>query len=167
MERKTLVGIVMGSDKDYPVMQETTKVLDELEMGYEVKVLSAHKTPEETMEYAKSAEERGIEVIITAAGGAFHLGGVVAACTHLPVIAVPLAVEPFDGWDALFSALQMPGGIPVAVMSVGKWGAKNAAIFAAKILALKYPDCKKKIAEYREKIRAQVKEKNKSLQSPL
>ena len=163
MDKKTLVGIIMGSDSDYPVMQETVKVLDELEIGYEVKVLSAHKTPQETMEYAASAEKRGIEVIITAAGGAFHLGGVVAACTHLPVIAVPLAVEPFKGWDALFSALQMPGGIPVAVMSVGKWGARNAAIFAAKILALKYPDCKEKVAEYREKVRAEVREKSKNL----
>ncbi len=140
MQPTTLVAIVMGSKSDMPVMQKTIDLLTQLEIGHEVRVLSAHRTPDLTLEYAATAAGRGIEVIIAGAGAAAALPGLVAAKTHLPVIGVPLNATPLMGLDALFSIVQMPGGVPVATMAIGEAGAKNAAVFAARILALKYAD---------------------------
>jgi 5-(carboxyamino)imidazole ribonucleotide mutase len=161
MENK--ISIVMGSDSDLPVAKNTTEVLDKLNVGYEVNILSAHRTPEETAKYAKGLQDKGIEVVIALAGGAFHLAGVIAAYTTIPVIAVPLAVAPFDGLDSFFSTLQMPKGIPVAVMAVGKWGAVNAGIFASEILALKNPSIKKSLIKMRKESAQTVVEKNKKI----
>jgi len=151
MEKKPLVGIIMGSDSDLPVMTKAIEVFKEFNIGYEVKILSAHRTPEQHAEYSKSALERGLKVIIAAAGGAAHLPGVTAANTPLPVIGVPIMGKSFNGMDSLLSIVQMPAGIPVATVSVD--GAKNAALLAVQIIAVsdikimnKYIDYKKKIA---------------------
>ena len=161
MKEKVLISIVMGSDSDMPVAENTIKILDELNVGCEVNILSAHRTPEETAEYAKKLRERGIEAVIALAGGAFHLAGVIAAYTTLPVIAVPLSVPPFNGVDSFLATLQMPRGVPVAVMAVGKWGAVNAGIFAGEILALKHPSVKESLAKMRKESAKKVIEKNK------
>ena len=163
MKEKVLVSIVMGSDSDLPVAKNTTEVLDKMRVEYEVKILSAHRTPDATAKYAKELQKRGIEVVIALAGGAFHLAGVIAAYTTLPVIAVPLAVPPFDGLDSFLSTLQMPRGIPVAVMAVGKWGATNAGIFASEILALRYPPIKESLIQMRKEFAQKVSEQNKKL----
>ena len=163
MKEKVLVSIVMGSDSDLPVAKNTTEVLDKMRVEYEVKILSAHRTPDATAKYAKELQKRGIEVVIALAGGAFHLAGVIAACTTIPVIAVPLAVPPFDGLDSFLSTLQMPRGIPVAVMAVGKWGATNAGIFASEILALRYPPIKESLSQMRKELAQKVSEQNKKL----
>ena len=131
-----LVGIVMGSDTDYPVMSEAAKALDKFGIRYEMEVLSAHRTPARAHEYATTALDRGLKVIIAAAGAAAHLAGVMAASTTLPVIGVPMASSTLNGLDALLATVQMPGGIPVATMAIDKAGAVNAAIFTAEILAL-------------------------------
>src|SRR4029434_2864052 len=130
------VGIVLGSDSDLEVMLEAVKVLDALEVGSEVVVASAHRTPERTHEYASTAHARGIGVLIAGAGGAAALPGVVAASAPLPVIGVPMAATPLGGLDALLSIVQMPKGVPVATVAIGKWGAANAGMLAAQILAL-------------------------------
>lgn len=132
---RALVGVIMGSDTDLPVMTETIKTLRRFEIPFEVEVTSAHRSPERTHEYARSAAGRGLKVIIVGAGGASHLAGIVAAETWLPVIAVPVVTTPLAGLDALYSTVQMPAGVPVAVMAVDKPGATNAGIFAAEILA--------------------------------
>jgi 5-(carboxyamino)imidazole ribonucleotide mutase len=163
MKEKILVSIVMGSDSDLPVSKHTTEVLDKLHVGYEVKILSAHRTPDATAKYAKGLQKQGIEVVIALAGGAFHLAGVIAAYTTLPVIAVPLEIAPFNGLDSFLATLQMPRGVPVAVMAVGKWGAVNAGIFASEILALKYPYIKESLLKMRKKSAKKVFEKNKKL----
>ena len=134
--KKPVVGILMGSDSDLPVMEEAAKVLKEAGGGYEIRVLSAHRAPEETANYAKTAAGRGIKVIIAGAGGAAHLAGVLAAHSILPVIGVPLDATLFKGVDSYLSTLQMPPGVPVATVSIGKWGARNAGILALQILAL-------------------------------
>lgn len=149
---KILVGVVMGSASDKNVMKGCPELLHELGIGHEVKILSAHRTPELTREYAMSAEDRGIEVLIAGAGWAAHLAGVIAAHTTLPVIGVPIDSSAFQGLDALLSTVQMPPGIPVATVSVGSGGAKNAAILAAEILALKYPEIGGNVKEYRHKL---------------
>ena len=149
---KILVGVVMGSASDKDVMKGCSELLHELKIGHEVKILSAHRTPELTREYAISAEEKGIEVLIAGAGWAAHLAGVIAAHTALPVIGVPIDSSAFQGLDALLSTVQMPPGIPVATVSVGSGGAKNAAILAAEILALKYPEIAVSVKEYRLKL---------------
>jgi phosphoribosylaminoimidazole carboxylase PurE protein len=149
---KILVGVVMGSASDKDIMKGCPELLHELKIGHEVKILSAHRTPELTREYAISAEERGIEVLIAGAGWAAHLAGVIAAHTTLPVIGVPIDSSAFQGLDALLSTVQMPPGIPVATVSVGSGGAKNAAILAAEILALKYPEIAGNVKEYRRKL---------------
>ena len=131
-----LVGIVMGSDTDYPVMSEAAKALDKFGIRYEMEVLSAHRTPARAHEYATTALDRGLKVIIAASGAAAHLAGVMAASTTLPVIGVPMASSTLNGLDALLATVQMPGGIPVATMAIDKAGAVNAAIFTAEILAL-------------------------------
>jgi 5-(carboxyamino)imidazole ribonucleotide mutase len=144
------VAIVMGSKSDAEVMQATQETLDSLAISYEVNVISAHRTPEKAKQFALNARGRGIEVIIAAAGGAAHLPGVLASWTSLPVIGVPLASSDLQGLDALLSIAQMPAGIPVATVTVGKAGAKNAAYLAAEILGLKYPEIRDAYEEYRK-----------------
>lgn len=150
-----LVGVVMGSSSDDPVVQETVKVLEQLEIDYEVRVMSAHRTPERVQEYATTARDRGIEVLISAAGGSAALGGVLASWTTIPVIGIPLASSELKGMDALLATAQMPPGIPVACMAVGVWGARNAAFFAAEILGLKYDEIRQAYEKYRRGLREQ------------
>jgi 5-(carboxyamino)imidazole ribonucleotide mutase len=150
------VAVVMGSKSDAEVMQATQDVLDSLAIGYEVNVISAHRTPEKAKQFALNARGRGIEVIIAAAGGAAHLPGVLASWTSLPVIGVPLASSDLQGLDALLSIAQMPAGIPVATVAVGKAGAKNAAYLAAEILGLKYPEIKDAYDEYRKGLQGEL-----------
>ncbi len=156
------VGIIMGSDSDIPVMQGATEMLERLETPFEVSISSAHRTPEGTAEWAEGARERGVEVIIAGAGASAALPGVVAAYTDLPVIGVPLKAWAFDGMDALLSIAQMPPGVPVACVGVN--GAKNAALQAARILALNDEDLRERLAEYRGEQAASVHEKNERLQ---
>ena len=147
------VGIVMGSPTDEPLVQETVKALEELNVDYEVRVLSAHRNPQGVMEYATTARERGIEVLIGVAGGSAALPGVLASWTTLPVIGVPVASSELKGMDALLAIAQMPPGIPVACVAVGSWGARNAAYLAAQILGLKDEAVRKAYEEYRKKLR--------------
>ena len=142
----------MGSASDEPVVQEAVNLLEQLNIDYEVRVMSAHRNPERVREYALGARERGIEVLISAAGGSAALGGVLASWTTLPVIGIPLASSELHGMDALMATAQMPPGIPVACMAVGAWGARNAALFAAEILALKYEDIRRSSDEYRRQL---------------
>jgi phosphoribosylaminoimidazole carboxylase PurE protein len=153
------VGIVLGSDSDLEVMLEAVKVLDALEIGSEVVVASAHRTPERTHEYAATARERGLGVLIAAAGGAAALPGVLAASTPLPVIGVPIAATPLGGLDALLSIVQMPRGVPVATVAIGSWGAANAAILAAQMLALADPPLGARLAAYRRRLADEVDER--------
>jgi len=134
--KKATVGVLMGSDSDWPTMTECAALLKRLDIPHEVRVISAHRTPETAAKYARSAEKRGLKLIIAAAGGAAHLAGVVASMTALPVIGVPMRGWALDGLDALLSTVQMPGGVPVATVAVGKAGARNAALLAGRILAL-------------------------------
>ena len=157
MQDKPLVGIVMGSVSDRQVMEECGKVLKKLGIGFEMTVSSAHRTPERTRDYALSAADRGIEVIIAGAGWAAHLAGVLASYTTLPVIGVPIDSSPLSGMDSLLSTAQMPPGVPVATMAIGKGGAQNAAVFAAQILSLKYPDIGQRLKEYKEGLALKVK----------
>lgn len=161
---QTLVGIVMGSDSDLPVMRAAMETLSYFDVGYEVKVLSAHRTPQRTIEYARQAESRGLRVIIAGAGGAAHLAGLIAAETTLPVIGVPLEASPLEGWDALLSTVQMPAGVPVATVAIGKAGACNAALLAVQILSLQEPSLRKKLREYREDLARQVEEKSQEVE---
>ena len=131
-QRRPVVGLVMGSDSDWPVMSSAAEVLDELEIPYEADVVSAHRMPHEMVDYGSSAADRGLRVIIAGAGGAAHLPGMLAAVTPLPVIGVPVPLQHLDGMDSLLSIVQMPGGVPVATVSIG--GAKNAGLLAARIL---------------------------------
>lgn len=156
---KVLVGVVMGSTSDADIMNGCMSVLQELEIPHEVRVLSAHRTPEATRLYAESATDRGIEVIIAGAGWAAHLAGFIAGHTMLPVIGVPIDSSPLHGIDALLSTVQMPPGIPVAAVSIGGGGAKNAAVLAAQILALKYPSVSKKLTDYRSELTRKAMEK--------
>jgi len=147
-----LVAIIMGSRSDWPeVMSHTATTLDQLGIPHEDRVMSAHRTPDQVLEYAATAEERGIEVMIAGAGGAAHLAGVIAAKTALPVLGVPISSSSLNGLDSLLSMVQMPGGIPVGTLSIGRAGAVNAALFAAAILALKYPDVRTALKAYRAK----------------
>src|SRR5262245_12746706 len=155
----------MGSDSDLPVMDEALKVLKEFGISYEVDITSAHRTPDDTAELARTAVERGIGAIILGAGHAAHLAGVVAAHTTLPVIGVPLPSSSLQGLDALLSTVQMPGGVPVASMAIGKSGASNAAIFAAQILATSDPDLRRRLQAFKERLAAKVREKNRALKS--
>ena len=148
-----LVGVVMGSASDESVVQETVNTLEQLGVDYEVRVMSAHRTPERVQEYATTARDRGIEVLISAAGGSAALGGVLASWTTIPVIGIPLASSELKGMDALLATAQMPPGIPVACMAVGTWGARNAAFFAAEILGLKYEAIREAYVKYRRGLR--------------
>ena len=151
----------MGSDSDFPVMEESIKVLEEFGIGFEVKVLSAHRTPNQHAEYSKSALSRGLKVIIAAAGGAAHLPGVTAAQTTLPVIGVPIKGKSLEGMDSLLSIVQMPPGIPVATVAVN--GAKNAGILAAEIIGLINSDIQKKLADYKIKMEKDSLAKNEKI----
>lgn len=148
---KALVAILMGSKSDWPLMEQAGLTLDSLNIPYEARVLSAHRTPDALFEYVASAEKNGIEVIIGAAGGAAHLPGVIAAKTLLPVIGVPMPSQSLNGMDSLLSIVQMPAGIPVATMAIGKAGAINSALFAASILSVKHPEHRAAIKTYRDK----------------
>ena len=136
MEKQPLVGILMGSDSDWPVMRACAETLKRFDIAYEARVLSAHRTPDAALDYAASAQERGMKVLIGAAGGAAHLAGVLAAKTALPVLAVPMPSKHLQGLDSLLAMVQMPGGIPVATFAIGEAGAVNAALFAVAMLAL-------------------------------
>ncbi|QQR80403.1 MAG: 5-(carboxyamino)imidazole ribonucleotide mutase [Deltaproteobacteria bacterium] len=163
MSKKIEVGILMGSDSDADVMGEAAKVLKEYGVACEMVVASAHRSPKRTMLYATSAEKRGIKILICGAGHAAHLAGVVAAHTTLPVIGVPIDSSSLKGLDSILSTVQMPGGIPVATMAIGKSGAKNAGIFAVEILALGNVTLRKKLNANREDMETQVAEKDKKL----
>ncbi len=145
------VGVIMGSKSDWETMQTCAEMLEKLQISYEAKVVSAHRTPERMYEYAKSASERGIKVIIAAAGGAAHLPGMVASLTHLPVIGVPVESKTLKGVDSLLSIVQMPLGVPVATLAIGKAGAGNAAIMAASILAISDGAVASRLIEFRKK----------------
>jgi 5-(carboxyamino)imidazole ribonucleotide mutase len=161
------VGIVLGSDSDLEIMMETVKTLEALEVGCEVVVASAHRTPKRTEEYATGAAGRGLGVLIGAAGGAAALPGVLAALSPLPVIGVPIAATPLNGADALYSIVQMPPGVPVATVAIGKWGARNAAILAAQILATADKDLRERLATYRAKLSAEVEERARKVAEQL
>lgn len=150
MSKSPLVGVIMGSKSDWESMQHCASALESLGVPHEVFVMSAHRTPDKVFEYSASAEKRGLEVIIAAAGGAAHLAGVVAAKTVLPVLGVPMESK-LDGLDSLLSMVQMPAGIPVGTLAVGKAGAINAALFATHILGCKYPEYRQALRDYREK----------------
>lgn len=153
-ERKVLVGIVMGSDSDWPVMQAAAEVLDDFGIAYEADVVSAHRMPEEMLQYGKSAHTRGIRVIIAGAGGAAHLPGMLASITPLPVIGVPVPIAPLDGMDSLLSIVQMPGGVPVATVSIG--GARNAGLLAARILGISDASLLDRMLEFQSDLKSQA-----------
>ena len=146
---KGIVNVIMGSQSDYATMSHAVKILEELNISHEVKIISAHRTPERLYEYAKSSDENGVQVII--AGGAAHLPGMVASLTKIPVLGVPVESKSLKGMDSLLSIVQMPGGVPVATFAIGDSGAKNAAIFAAGIIALENSDIAQKLVEFRKK----------------
>lgn len=158
---KAKIAIIVGSDSDLKVMNEAAVILKEFGVSYEIKILSAHRTPKDTVKYAEEAKRKGIEIIIAGAGGAAHLAGVVAAHTLLPVIGVPMETEHLKGIDSLFSTVQMPSGVPVGCMAIGKAGAKNAALLALEILAISNSDIYKKLEKYRRKLADSVRKKNK------
>lgn len=160
---QTKVLIVMGSDSDLSVMQEAKKILDEFKIDSQMAIASAHRTPDKVKTLIKDAEEKGIKVIIAGAGLAAHLAGSIASQTTLPVIGVPLESSSLSGLDALLSTVQMPGGIPVATVAIGKAGAKNAGILAAQILALNDGDLSVSLKKWREKMAQSVEEKDKAL----
>jgi 5-(carboxyamino)imidazole ribonucleotide mutase len=155
----------MGSDSDLEIMREAGKALEGFGIAYEMDVTSAHRSPQRTSEYARNAAGRGIKVIIAGAGGAAHLAGVIAAETTLPVIGVPIPSSSLQGMDSLLATVQMPAGIPVATVAIGKAGATNAGILAAQMLALADPEIAKKLAAHKEKLARGVEEKSKKLKS--
>ncbi len=164
---KPLVSIVMGSDSDLEIMKEAGKSLDDFGIAYEIDVTSAHRSPDRTAEYARNAAGRGIKVIIAGAGGAAHLAGVIAAHTTLPVIGVPIPATSLNGMDSLLATVQMPAGIPVATVAIGKPGATNAGILAAQMIALADADVAKKMTSHKEKLAKGVEEKSKKLKASL
>lgn len=148
-ESQVLVGVIMGSSSDWETMEAACVMLEELGVPYEKRIVSAHRTPDEMFVYAENAEQRGIKVIIAGAGGAAHLPGMVAAKTVLPVIGVPVRSSQLNGLDSLLSIVQMPGGVPVATVAIGKAGATNAGILAAQILGIQYPQYRQAVADMR------------------
>jgi len=164
---KPLVSIVMGSDSDLEIMREAAKALEEFGITYEIDVTSAHRSPERTAEYARKAAGRGVRVIIAGAGGAAHLAGVIAAHTTLPVIGVPIPSTSLNGLDSLLATVQMPAGIPVATVAIGKPGATNAGILAAQILGLFSAAVNRKLADHKAKLANGVEEKSKKLRITL
>ena len=165
MNKKTdvIISVVMGSDSDLPVMTEATKILEEFGIPYELFLTSAHRTPERTAKFAQGADKRGVKIIIVGAGAAAHLAGVIASQTQLPVIGVPIDATALHGLDALLSTVQMPGGIPVATMAIGLAGAKNAALYAIRILALEDKKISTKLAAYIKKMAVDVEKKQEAL----
>ena len=162
-QNNMLVSVVMGSDSDLPIMTETTKVLEEFGIGHELILTSAHRTPQRTTKFAALAAGRGVKVIIVGAGAAAHLAGVIASHTILPVIGVPIDATSLHGLDALLSTVQMPGGIPVATMAIGKAGAKNAALFAVRLLALDDKKISAALSVYIEKMAKDVEKKQETI----
>lgn len=154
-----LVGLIMGSQSDWPVLQHAADILAEFSLPFESKIISAHRTPKRLFEYATSAADRGLRVIIAAAGGAAHLPGMTAALTHLPVLGVPMLATAMDGLDSLLSIVQMPAGVPVGTLAIGKPGAINAALLAVAILAITNPALTERLREYRSQQSAAVAEK--------
>ncbi len=161
---KALVSILMGSASDKAIMQEAGKVLDELGIAWEMHISSAHRSPEKTLSYTRQAAEAGLEVMIAGAGWAAHLAGVVASSTILPVIGVPIDSSALQGLDALLSTVQMPPGVPVATVSIGKGGARNAGLLAAQILALKYPEIREKVSLFKNKLAEEIEARDQALQ---
>ena len=156
MEEKPVVGVVMGSQSDWDVMQHAARVLKDFGVPYEAQVISAHRTPDTMFEYAEAARGRGLACIIAGAGGSAHLPGMIASKTTLPVLGVPVPSRHLAGQDSLYSIVQMPKGIPVATFAIGEAGAANAALFAVALLANADPGLAKKLSEYRDKMREQV-----------
>ncbi|WP_439541621.1 5-(carboxyamino)imidazole ribonucleotide mutase [Hyphomicrobium sp.] len=157
-QRNAEVGLIMGSQSDWPTMKRAAAVLDDLGVAYEVKIVSAHRTPDRLVSYARSAADRGLKVIIAGAGGAAHLPGMTASMTLLPVLGVPVQSKSLAGLDSLYSIVQMPGGIPVGTMAIGEAGATNAGILAAQILALSDNDLAARLAAFRARQTASVAE---------
>lgn len=155
---KAVVGIIMGSQSDWPTMKNAAQVLDELNVPYEARIVSAHRTPDRLYEYAKSAQERGLKVIIAGAGGAAHLPGMTASLTSLPVLGVPISTTTLGGEDSLYSIVQMPAGVPVGTLAIGAMGATNSGLLAAQILALSDPQLKQRVEANRAARTAKVAE---------
>jgi phosphoribosylaminoimidazole carboxylase PurE protein len=162
MAKKSIVSIIMGSDSDLPVMKEASLTLKKFGIPYEIKILSAHRSPDLTADYAREARDKGIKVIIAGAGGAAHLAGVVAAHTTLPVIGVPMESK-LEGLDSLLSTVQMPSGVPVATVAIGKAGAVNAAILAAQIIGVNDKAMAKKIEKHKKELVRKIAAKNRKL----
>lgn len=160
-----LVGLIMGSDSDWPTVEPAAEVLAEFGVPFEVGVLSAHRTPERMLSYAKSAHEKGLKAIIACAGGAAHLPGMVAAATPLPVIGIPRALKELDGLDSLLSIVQMPAGVPVATVSIG--GAKNAGLLAVRMLSTGIPELQQRMLDYQEQMASEVEAKDRALRERL
>lgn len=160
---EALVGIVMGSDSDWPLVKKACETLDRFGVGYETRVISAHRTPEVAIEYSKTAEARGLKVVIAAAGGAAHLAGVLAAGTVLPVIGIPVAGGALNGLDALYATVQMPGGVPVATVACGSAGPVNAALLAVQILGTVDPSLREKFREHKEELKSKVAAANEKI----
>mgnify|MGYP000966096436 CR=1 FL=1 len=164
-EVKPSVGILIGSDSDFETIEETIKILKHFKISHELNVMSAHRTPHLVHDYVISAADRGMDVIIAGAGGAAHLAGVVASLTRLPVIGIPMETQSLGGLDSLLSTVQMPGGIPVATVAIGKAGARNAGILAAQILGVKDADIRLKVNEYKKNLALEVEKKNNDIRS--
>jgi phosphoribosylaminoimidazole carboxylase PurE protein len=167
MNKQPLVGILMGSDNDYDIMKETAAALNQFGIHFEMTVSSAHRTPERTAKYVRGAKSRGIKVLIAGAGAAAHLAGVIAAETILPVIAVPIDATALNGMDALLAMVQMPAGIPVATMAIGKAGARNAGIFAAQMLAVDDAGLSDKLVQFKADMASGVETKAEALSKRL
>lgn len=165
MIKKPLIAVVMGSDSDYPVMEDCLKTLKNFDIDFEVMVCSAHRTPDKAADFARNAESNGIGAIIAAAGKAAHLPGVLAAFTTLPVIGVPIKSSTMDGLDSLLSIVQMPSGVPVATVAIN--GSKNAALLAVQILSLKFDELRDKMKKYKEKMAEEVEQKDKKLKEKI
>ena len=151
------VGIIMGSDSDLPILQSAAQILEELQVTYELTIVSAHRTPQRLFDYAQQAETKGLEVIIAGAGGSAHLPGMIAAITPLPVIGVPVKTSTLQGLDSLLSIVQMPGGVPVATVAINN--AKNAGILAAQIIGIKQPDVRQRVKQYKAQLATEVSDK--------
>jgi len=165
--RTALVGIIMGSDSDWPKIKKASAALEEFDVPHEVRVMSAHRTPDVVSEYASTAIERGLKVIIAAAGGAAHLAGVVAAHTTLPVVGLPVPTPDLGGLDSLLSTVQMPGDVPVASVAVGMGGPRNAGLFAVQILAVSDKDLQTKFAQFKKDLTAKIAAKDAGLQREI
>jgi phosphoribosylaminoimidazole carboxylase PurE protein len=161
--KKIDVSIVMGSTSDLSTMNLASELLSKFGVPFEVRVLSAHRSPDHTLKYAKNAAKRGIKIIIAGAGGAAHLAGVIASHTTLPVIGIPIRTQDLKGIDSLLSIVQMPSGVPVGTMAIGDAGAKNAAVFALEILAIKNPNLRRKLLDFKKSLQSKVIKKDKGL----